>query len=152
MFLMLNYLSSGQFYFLKDTADQVLNLGVSLQDAMQNLIIYISSMIIAPIADMNIFESFHEREITNVTLNDIFMPLIAPFVDTDPRFFHLKYRFHGVIIPTSVLLVEYGLWPGYAWLLWPVQFAGFVRQNFTLRRLFMVLAATPVLWLLIWSC
>jgi hypothetical protein len=85
-------------------------------------------------------------------LNNLFMPLLAPFVDTDPKYFHLKYVFHGVIIPTSVLLVEYGLWPGFAWLLWPIQVAAFISQKFTLRRFFMVLAAVPVLWLVIWSC
>ncbi len=152
MFLLLNYISSGQFYFLADTAQQVLNTGASLQDALQNFMIYVSSMIIAPIADLNFWQSFHEREITNQYLNSIFLPLLKPFVDPDPKYYHITYRFQGVIIPTSVLLVEYGLWPGFAWLLWPLQAAGFKNQKFTLRPLLMLIAATPVLWLVIWSC
>jgi len=152
MFLVLNYISSGQFYFLTDTAHQVLNLGASLQDATQNFIIYTASMILAPIADLNIWQTFREREVTNRELNDIFAPLIAPFVSNDPHFFHLKYRFQGVIIPTSVLMVEYGLWPGFMWLLWFLQAAGLRREKFSLRPVFIVLAATPVIWLLIWSC
>jgi len=152
MFFILNYISTGQFYFFAHIYDQALNNTFSLQDAFQNFVIYVSSIIFAPIADLNFWQSFREREITNVHLNSIFAPLIAPFVDTDPKYFHLKYVFHGVIIPTSVLLVEYGLWPGFAWLLWPVQAIGFLRQTFTLRRFFLMLAATPVIWLVIWSC
>jgi len=151
-FLVLNYISSGNFYFLADTAQQVLNLGASLQDAMQNFIIYTSSMIMAPIADLNFWQSFHGREETNRVLNNMLAPLIQPFVSDDPHFYHLKYRFHGIIIPTSVLLVEYGLWPGFMWLLWPLQVAALARQKFTLRPFFVMLAATPVIWLVIWSC
>jgi len=152
LFLFLNFVSSGQFYFLKDTAVQVLNLGASFQDALQNFVIYVSSIIFAPIADMIFWQDFHQREQTNLVLNSYFMPLIAPFVDTDPKYFHLHYQFKGVIIPTSVLLVEYGLWPAYMWLAWPLQFFGFMRKEFTLRRFFVVLAATPLIWLVIWSC
>jgi len=151
-FLVLNYISSGQFYFLKDTADQVLNTGFSPQDAFQNFLVYSASIVIAPIADLNIFQSFREREVTNVWLNSLFTPFLAPFVSNDPQYLHLKYRIQGVIIPTSVLMVEYGLWPGYAWLLWFLQGAGLKRQQFTLRPFFVILAATPALWLVIWSC
>jgi hypothetical protein len=152
LFLLLNYWSSGQFYFLKDTAKQVLNLGISLQDAMQNFLIYAASIILAPIADLNIFQSFHLREVTNRELNSLFLPLLQPFVSNDPQYYHLTYKFQGVIIPTSVLLVEYGLWPGFAWMLWPLQAVALLRQKFTLRPFFLMIAATPVIWLIVWSC
>ncbi|MGE3623090.1 MAG: ArnT family glycosyltransferase [Bdellovibrionales bacterium] len=152
LFLLLNYFSTGEFYFLEDTARQVLNLKGSLQNAFQNLIIYVSSMLFAPIADLNFWETFREREITNHELNSYFLPLLSPFVDNDPSMYHLTYRFRGVIIPTSVLLVEYGLWPAFMWLAWPLQIAGLLKQKLTLKPFFIVIAATPIVWLIIWSC
>jgi len=152
LFLIMNKISSGDFYFLGETADKVLNIGGSLQDAAQNFIIYLSEMILAPIADLDFWQNFYDHEMTNRALNGFFTPLIAPFVSLDPHFYHLEYRFHGVVIPTSVLLVEYGLWPGFVWLLWPLQAFGLLRQKFTLRPLFAILAATPLLWFAIWSC
>jgi len=152
LFLALNYWSSGAFYFFSDTAQQVLNTGASLQVAMQNFLIYTASIIIAPIADLNFWQDFHAREITNQHLNDFFMPLLRPLVDNNPAYFHLQYKFMGVIIPTSVLLVEYGLWPGFVWLLWPLQATALARQKFTLRPFFIMLAATPLIWLIVWSC
>ncbi len=151
IFLALNYISSGHIYFFEDFASQVFNLSASLHGALQNLLIYSAQMMLAPIADLNFWTSALDRELINRYLNSALSQYIAPFIDTDVSHYHLHYRFAGVIIPTSPFLVEFSLWPGFVWLLWPLQFVFLRQQKFTLRPLIVLFAITPLAWLLIWS-
>ncbi len=150
-FLIYNYLSSGRWYFVGDFAHDVFNLGASLCGAFQNLLIYLSQMVFSPIADLNFWPVANDRQRFNSALNAVLNPLIAPWIDPDPKYYHLGYRFVGVTIPVSVRFVEFSLWSAFVWLLWPLQARLSLRQNFPLKPLFFLLAMTPPLWLLFWS-
>lgn len=152
-FLGWNYLSSGCLYFLNDFAPSVFNLSANPQGWMQNLIIYFAQMILSPIADFNILGNFAERTQFNAALNAMTNPLIMPFIDSTSSFYHLAYRFTGVVLFTSVYFVEFSLWAGFVWALWPLQFTlirSQAKEPF-LRSFLLLAAATPLLWLLFWS-
>jgi len=150
-FLFYNYISSGRWYFFNDFARDVFNVRASLQGAFQNLLIYLSQMVFSPIADLNFWPVANDRQRFNSALNEIFNPLIKPWIDENPFFYHLSYRFIGVTIPVSVRFVEFSLWSAFVWLLWPLQGRLSLKQAFSLRPLFFLLAMTPPLWLLFWS-
>jgi hypothetical protein len=150
-FLLYNYISTGRFYFLGDFAHDVFNLRASAQGALQNLLIYVSQMVLSPIADLNFWPVANDRQHFNAALNDLFNPLIKPFINDDASFYHFTYRFVGVTLPVSVRFVEFSLWSGFVWLLWPWQWRLTLKQRFPLRPLFFLLAITPPLWLLLWS-
>ena len=150
-FLFYNYASVGRFYFFDDFKQDVFNLSASMQVGFQNLLIYLSQMILSPIADMNFWPVANDRQAFNTSLNALFTPLIKPLLSTDPAHYHLGYRFVGVTIPVSVRFVEFSLWSAFIWLLWPVQGLLALRQRFALRAVFFLLAMTPPLWLLLWS-
>ena len=151
-FLAYNYVSSGRLYFLGDFAHDVFNLRGSLHGFLQNILIYTAQMTLSPIADLNFWPYANDRQMFNTALNAIFNPLIQPFIDTDPSNYHLGYRFVGVTLPTSVRFVEFSLWSGFVWLLWPLQARlALGQKKFPLRGLFFLLAITPPLWLLLWS-
>jgi len=150
-FLIYNYLSIGRMYFFDDFKKEVFNLSASLQVGFQNLLIYVSQMVLSPIADMNFWPVANDRQRFNTALNQIFNPLIRPFLDETPSFYHLGYRFVGVTIPVSVRFVEFSLWSAFIWLLWPLQAALSLKHKFPLRPLFFLLAITPPFWLVFWS-
>ncbi|MDD3288342.1 MAG: hypothetical protein PHX43_04985 [Alphaproteobacteria bacterium] len=152
-FLFYNYASSNRFYFLGDFAHDVFNLKSSLQGALQNLLIYTSQMVFAPIADLNVWPISSDRQSFNNMLNKITAPLIVPFISKDPSFYHASYRFVGVTIPVSVRFLEFSLWAGFVWTLWPLQIALIAKnlKSFALKPLFLLLAMTPLLWLVLWS-
>ena len=150
-FLVYNYLSSGRMYFVEDFAHDVFNLGANLRGALQNMLIYFSQMTISPIADLNMWPDANVRASFNVALNDLFNPLLMPLISVDPSFYHMTYRFNGVTIPTSVRFVEFSLWSGFIWMLWPFQARLALRQDFALRAIFFLFAVTPLVWLLFWS-
>ncbi|MGE4350703.1 MAG: ArnT family glycosyltransferase, partial [Bdellovibrionales bacterium] len=150
-FLFYNYASTGRFYFFDDFKAQVFNLSASLHVWFQNLLIYSSQMILSPIADMNFWPVANDRQRMNTAINQIFNPLIKPFIDPNPAFYHLNYRFVGVTIPVSVRFVEFSLWSGFVWLLWPFQAALSLKQKSVMRPLFFLLAITPLFWLIFWS-
>ncbi len=150
-FLFYNYASVGRFYFFDDFKKDVFNLSASFQVGLQNLLIYLSQMILSPIADMNMWPIANDRQGFNTALNNLFNPLIKPLLTQDPAHYHLNYRFVGVTLPVSVRFVEFSLWSAFVWLLWPWQGVLALRQKFPLRILFFLFAMTPPLWLLLWS-
>lgn len=151
-FLFYNKASTDHFYFFDDFKKQVFNLRGNIQGWGQNLLIYLSQMIFSPLADLNVWPVANDRQHFNIRLNQILNPLLKPFIDDDPSFYHLSYRFSGVTLPVSVRFVEFSLWSGFVWLLWPWQSALALKQkNFPLRFLFFLIALTPPLWLLYWS-
>jgi hypothetical protein len=150
-FLFYNYTSTGQFYFYNDFVNDVFNVHWKLQIFFQNLLIYTSQMIFSPIADLNSWWVANDRQHFNVMLNNILNPLIKPFIDDNPAYYHMGYRFVGVTIPVSVRFVEFSLWSGFVWLLWPLQAKLTLKQKWPLRGLFLLLALTPLIWLLWWS-
>ncbi len=150
-FLVYNYLSVGRVYFLDDFKGHVFNLSASLEIGLQNLLIYFSQMIFSPIGDLNFWPDVQVRQRFNHGLNEIFNPLIKPLLNNDASFFHMTYRFVGVVLPVSVRFVEFSLWAAFVWMLWPWQTVLALRQKTPLRSFFFVLALTPFLWLLIWS-
>ncbi len=108
-FLFYNYVSTGRFYFLDDFKGDVFNLDASLKGGLQNLLIYLSQMILSPIADLNFWPVANDRQAFNTALNQFFHPFIAPFIDPNPSFYHLGYRFTGITLPVSVRFVEFSL-------------------------------------------
>ncbi len=150
-FLLYNYLSVGRIYFFGEFESEVFNLSASLRGAFQNLLIYVSQMVFAPIADLNSWPVANDRQQFNNMLNAVFNPLIAPLLDPDPKYYHMGYRFVGITIPVSVRFVEFSLWSAFVWMLWPLQARGALRQEFPLRGLFFLIAITPPVWLLLWS-
>ncbi len=150
-FLFYNYASVGRFYFFDDFKKDVFNLSASLAVGFQNLLIYLSQMLLSPIADMNMWPVANDRQGFNTALNNLFNPLIKPFLSQDPAHYHLNYRFVGVTIPVSVRFVEFSLWSAFVWLFWPWQGILALKQKFPLRGLFFLFAMTPPLWLLLWS-
>jgi hypothetical protein len=150
-FLFYNYVSSGRFYFFGDFEHDVFNLGAKLQIGLQNLLIYVSQMVLSPIADLNSWPVANDRQHFNNILNGLFNPLIKPFINEDPSYYHMGYRFVGITIPVSVRFVEFSLWSAFIWLLWPWQAWLTLKQKFPLRSLFFLLAMTPPVWLLFWS-
>jgi hypothetical protein len=150
-FLFWNYASSGRFYFFDDFKHDVLNLGGSVHGALQNMLIYFSQMIFSPIADLNFWPNADIRQHFNNALNNAIDPLLTPFVDQNPAYYHMNYRFVGITLPVSVRFVEFSLWSAFVWLLWPFQAALALKERFPLRGLFFLLALTPFFWLLIWS-
>jgi hypothetical protein len=150
-FLFYNYASTGRFYFFDDFAREVFNLKGSLHGFLQNLAIYTAQMVFSPIADLNIWPVANDRQHVNFMLNAIVNPLIKPFISDDPSFYHMAYRFVGVTLPVSVRFVEFSLWSGFVWLLWPIQASLVLKKRFPLRGLFLLIALTPPLWLLFWS-
>ncbi|HBM90784.1 MAG TPA: hypothetical protein DD400_02770, partial [Rhodospirillaceae bacterium] len=150
-FLVYNYLSVGRVYFLDDFKEHVFNLSANLQIGLQNLLIYFSQMIFSPIGDLNFWPDAGVRQNFNNGLNEIFNPLIKPLINNDPSFFHINYRFVGVVLPVSMRFVEFSLWSAFVWLFWPWQAVLTLRQKTPLRCVFFVLAMTPFLWLLVWS-
>jgi len=150
-FLIYNYLSSGRMYFVEDFAHDVFNLGASLRGAAQNMLIYFSQMTISPIADLNMWPDANVRAKFNIALNDLFNPWLMPLISMDQAYYHMSYRFGGVTIPTSVRFVEFSLWSGFVWMLWPFQARLALRQDSALRAVFFLFALTPFVWLLFWS-
>ncbi|MFA6279612.1 MAG: phospholipid carrier-dependent glycosyltransferase [Bdellovibrionales bacterium] len=150
-FLFYNYASVERFYFFDDFKKDVFNLSANLTIGLQNLLIYLSQMMLSPIADMNMWPIANDRQGFNSALNALVNPLIKPLLSQDPTHYHLNYRFVGVTIPVSVRFVEFSLWSAFVWLLWPWQGILALRQRFPLRPLFFLLAMTPPLWLLLWS-
>jgi len=150
-FLFYNYASTGRFYFFDDFKNEVFNLSASLQVGLQNLLIYVSQMTLSPLADMNFWPIANDRQRFNTALNQIFDPVIRSFLDENPNFYHLGYRFVGVTIPVSVRFVEFSLWSAFIWLLWPFQAVLALKQKFSLRPLLFLLAITPPFWLVFWS-
>jgi hypothetical protein len=150
-FLFYNYASSGRFYFFDDFKADVLNLSVSLRGMAQNLLIYLSQMVLSPIADLNFWPNANTRQAFNNGLNKLFNPFIMPFIDRNPALYHMSYRFVGITIPVSVRFVEFSLWSGFVWLLWPYQALLAWKQKFALNRLFCLIALVPGLWILVWS-
>lgn len=151
-FLFYNYASTGRFYFLNDFKRDVFNLHASLQGGAQNLLIYLSQMILSPLADLNFWPVANDRQTFNSALNQIFNPLLSSLISKNPSFYHLGYRFVGITLPVSVRFVEFSLWSAFVWLLWPWQAVLALRQKqFPLRGVFFLLALTPPLWLLFWS-
>jgi len=150
-FLFYNYLSVGRAYFLDEFKNDVFNLSASARIGFQNLLIYLSQMIVSPVADMNAWPVANDRQAFNSSLNALVNPLIEPFLNKDPSHYHLNYRFVGVTIPVSVRFVEFSLWAGFVWLLWPLQALLAARRAAQARGVFVVLALTPPLWLLLWS-
>lgn len=150
-FLIYNYLSVGEFYFFDKFKDEVFNLNASVRVGFQNLLIYFSQMILSPIADLNMWPVANDRQAFNNFLNDLFNPLIKPFLSTDPDHYHLGYRFVGITLPVSVRFVEFSLWSAFIWMLWPFQIALALKHKFAFRWVFALLAATPLLWLIFWS-
>ncbi|MGE0108931.1 MAG: phospholipid carrier-dependent glycosyltransferase [Bdellovibrionales bacterium] len=150
-FLFYNYASVGRFYFFDDFKKDVFNLSAQMQVGWQNLLIYFSQMMFSPIADMNFWPDTPTRQVFNYKLNEIFTPLIKPLIDENPNFFHLGYRFVGVTIPVSVKFVEFSLWSAFVWLLWPWQAALALQQKTTMRHVLLIIALTPLIWLVCWS-
>ncbi len=151
-FLFYNYASTGRFYFLGDFKNDVFNLSASLKGGFQNILIYTSQMLFSPIADLNFWPVANDRQVFNTALNRFFHPFIASLVDPSPSFYHLSYRFVGITLPVSVRFVEFSLWSGFVWLLWPLQVVLIGRQKgLPLRSLFLLMALTPPLWLIFWS-
>jgi len=150
-FLLYNYLSTGRIYFFGEFEDDVFNLGASLRGALQNLLIYVLQMTVSPIADLNSWPVANDRQHFNNMLNSLFNPLIKPLISEDPKFYHLGYRFVGITIPVSVRFVEFSLWSGFVWMLWPLQVRLVLSQPFALRGPFFLIAMTPPIWLLLWS-
>jgi|GEM_PF-863120 len=151
-FLFYNYASVGRFYFFDDFKTDVFNLGASLRVGFQNLLIYLSQMMISPVADLNFWPVANDRQHFNTGLNNIFDPFIRPWLDSDPTHYHMGYRFVGVTIPVSVRFVEFSLWSAFIWLLWPLQATLALKQKqHPLRLVFFLLAITPPFWLLFWS-
>lgn len=150
-FLFYNHASVGRWYFVDDFKEQVFNLSGHLRVGFQNLLIYFSQMILSPVADLNFWPDTTVRQKFNLSFNAVFDPLIRPFIVNNPSFFHMDYRFVGVTIPVSVRFVEFSLWSAFVWLLWPWQTALALAQKTPARFVLFVIAATPLLWLLIWS-
>ncbi|HUY68537.1 MAG TPA: glycosyltransferase family 39 protein [Alphaproteobacteria bacterium] len=152
LFTVVNYISSGNIFYFGEYDPKVFNLHFYVQLIGQNLLVYIEQMILAPIATLDVFLSPHARILFEGGLDNFFAPIIMPFVSANPHFYHMHYRVQGVVIPTTSFLVEFSLWPGFAYLLWPLQWAGLARKKFTLRPLFILLSATPIVWLVTWCC
>jgi hypothetical protein len=152
-FFLYNYFSTGRAYFLEQSAHEVLNTSGSVATFVQNFVIYAMQMVFAPIGDLNMWPDAHERQIFDNFLNSITNPFILPFVGNTQDSYHASYRFNGVTIATSVRMVEYSLWAGFVWLLWPLQIRGTksTGNDFALKPLFLLLAATPLIWLFVWS-
>lgn len=151
-FLIYNYLSCGRLYFLNEFANDVFNLDAKVQGIFQNFVIYISQMTLAPISDLNFWPDVHVRGAFSAMLNKLTNPFIVPLIDQNPKLYHFGYRFVGVTIPTSVHFVEFSLWGGFVWALWPFQLSAARKQEtFPLKYLFFILAATPLCWLMLWS-
>lgn len=150
-FLIYNYASVGRFYFLSEFKNDVFNLSASLQVGFQNLLIYLSQMILSPLADLNFWPVANDRQRFNTALNQIFNPFIAQWLDNDPSHYHLGYRFVGITIPVSVRFVEFSLWSAFIWMLWPLQAKLILKKKMPVKPLFFLLAMTPPFWLLFWS-
>lgn len=150
-FLFYNYASVGRMYFFDDFKKEVFNLSAHMQVGFQNIVIYFSQMMFSPIADMNFWPDTPTREVFNAKLNEVFNPLIRPLIDNNREFFHLNYRFVGVTIPVSVKFVEFSLWSAFIWLLWPLQALLAMKQKTAMRYVFLVVAMTPLIWIVSWS-
>lgn len=150
-FLFYNYASTGRFYFFNDFKAEVFNLQGSLQGIFQNLLIYLSQMLFSPIADLNSWPVANDRQAFNSMLNAAIDPWIRPYIDWNPSHYHMNYRYVGVTLPVSVRFVEFSLWSGFVWMLWPLQARLALKQAFPLRGLFFLIALTPPIWLLFWS-
>lgn len=151
-FLFYNYASTGRWYFLNDFQNDVFNLGANIRISLQNLLIYFAQLTLSPIADLNIWPVANDRLAFNNALNDLFAPAIRSLLSSDASYYHLGYRFQGITLPVSVRFVEFSLWSGFVWMLWPITARLVAKQkNFPLREVFLVIALTPLLWLLLWS-
>ncbi|MCL2468665.1 MAG: hypothetical protein FWF24_00310 [Alphaproteobacteria bacterium] len=150
-FLFYNFASTGKFYFLDEFKDDVFNLAASLRGGAQNLLIYTAQMTLSPLSDLNVWPDAQVRQSFSTLLNDIFNPLIMPLIDFDPSYYHMDYRFKGITIPVSIRFIEFSLWAGFLWLLWPWQFALALKQKKEIRLWLLLMAMIPALWLLLWS-
>jgi hypothetical protein len=150
-FLIFNYYSTGRFYYTSEFVGEVFNLTGNIRTIVQNFIIYISQLVIAPIADLNFWPVANDRQNFNTTLNEIFNPLIMPLMSSDPSHYHYNYRFSGVTILTSVRFVEFSLWSGFVWALWPLTaLLAWRQKNFIMRGVFTLVALIPLIWFVTW--
>lgn len=149
-FMIYNHLSVGTFTHTQSFAGDVFNTTGNLQTIFQNFLIYLSQMMISPIADLNVWPVANDRQVFNTELNDIFNALIGPMLSLDPKHYHFNYRFVGVTLPTSVRFVEFSLWSGFVWLLWPLQAYLAGKQKFPLKLPFILIGLIPAIWLIFW--
>lgn len=151
-FLVYNYLSTGRLYFLNNFQNDVFNLSANAHIFLQNLAIYFGQLVFSPIADLNVWPVANDRQDFNRAINALFDPLYRAILSDTPTFYHLGYRYQGITLPVSVRFVEFSLWSGFVWLLWPFQARGAATgAPRPMQDVFCTLALVPLLWLLLWS-
>jgi len=150
-FMMYNLISAGRVYHTDDFAKDFFNLTGNLHVFFQNMLIYTSQIILAPLADLYGSVEDPLRMKFHGQFNKIFGEWIKPLLSNDPSHYHFNYRYNGITLPVSVYFVEYSLWPGFMYLLSPVVLATLAQhRHVTLRRWWLLLALAPVIWFFYW--
>lgn len=150
-FLVYNSISSGQFYFAGDFADEFFNTRWDIRVGLQNLLIYTTQLLFAPVLDLYGHPNDLMREAAHNAVNGFFRALYDPLIVKDPSFYHLHYRFNGLTHLVSPYYLEYSLWAGFIYLLWPIVWLIMkARKSIALRGWFLLLALSPLIWFLTW--
>jgi hypothetical protein len=150
-FLIYNKISTGQFYFADDFAAGFFNTHGKLQVGLQNTLIYGAQMIVAPLADLYGLPDHADRENFHAMLNNFFRPLIAPWLSTDRADYHMQYSFTGITLGVSPYYLEYSLWAGFSYLLWPLlAWQAMCNRTLPLYGWWVLLTLSPLIWFVTW--
>lgn len=150
-FLIYNKISTGRFYFADDFATGFFNTQGKLHVGVQNTLIYAAQMIFAPLADLYGMPDHVDRENFHALLNNFFRPMITPWLSTDRADYHMQYSFTGITLGVSPYYLEYSLWAGFSYLLWPLlAWQAACRRALPLYGWWVLLTLSPLIWFITW--
>lgn len=113
-FIVYNCVSAGQATAW-DFNDQVLNKPFNVHAALQTAVLYLSQIVLTPIADLHVVLSPAARTLHYQAFNQLFAPLFS-WVDNGPAFTSASYRFTGINSQSAIVFNEQTIFIGFTWL------------------------------------
>ena len=114
-FLGYNYLSAGKVVAWEIHQENQ-NKPFSIYVALQTIVIYISQIVLTPIADLHVAFTLQQRAQHYAAFNTFFAPLFT-WVDNGPAYTSTFYRFSGINGPSAMVFNEQTVFIGFTWLI-----------------------------------
>ena len=113
-FIVYNYISSGRATAW-EFSDQLLNKPFSWRAALQTTVIYLSQIVLTPLADIQLVLSPAARAQHYEAFNRLFAPFFT-WVDNGADYTSAFYRFSGINSPSAIAFNEHTVFIGFTWL------------------------------------
>ena len=113
-FIAYNLASAGRATAWEFSA-QILNKPFNLPAALQTTTLFLSQMVLTPVADLAMLPDVAQRAATYEGFNRLVAPLFG-WVDNGPAFTSAFYRFTGINSPSAVMYNEQTVFIGFSWL------------------------------------